>query len=131
MSSLSKHHKELTNGAGKCSVPMWCGGLPAGFCDNKAYGERPKGKMYRDCTGEMQRFDGRYSGYVSALACPIHGGPEKKQALNLCTYCINDFGGCESNPIFGTGLGNDNVYECDIFKPKQYGKETTKDLSGE
>lgn len=102
MSTISKHHKELTNGVGKCSVPMWMGGLPAGFCDNEAYGERPKGN--------------KYDGYVPALACPIHGGPEKKQALNLCDFCENDFGGCGSNPIFGTGLGNDNVYECDLYK---------------
>ena len=38
MASTSKHHHELTNGVGKCSVPMWMGGFPAGFCDKPAYG---------------------------------------------------------------------------------------------
>jgi len=36
MARIQKHHKELTNGVGKCSVPMWRGGLPAGFCDQPA-----------------------------------------------------------------------------------------------
>lgn len=101
---------------------MWRGGMPAGFCDNEAYGKRPKGERYRTNTGEMQRFDGKYDGYVPALACPTHGGPEKKQALNLCNFCGNDFSGCKSNPIFGTGLGNDNVYECDMFESNQEDK---------
>ena len=34
MSRLRKHHEELNaEGVGKCSVPMWSGGGPAGFCD--------------------------------------------------------------------------------------------------
>ena len=120
MSAISKHHKELTNGVGKCSVPMWMGGLPAGFCCDEAYGERSKGEMFMNyAAGRMMRFDGKYNGYVPALACPGHGGPEKKQALNLCDFCENDFGGCKSNPTFGTGLGNDNVYECDLFESNQ------------
>lgn len=40
MASTSKHHHELTNGKGRCSVPMWCGGLPSGFCDEDAFGGR-------------------------------------------------------------------------------------------
>jgi len=75
MACLLKHHEELTNGVGKCSVPMWCGGLPAGFCDEPAYGERPDCPHYRDGTGRLRRTDGRYDGYVPALACPAHGGP--------------------------------------------------------
>lgn len=78
MSRLSTHHEELTNGVGKCSVPMWCNGLPADFCDEPAYGTRPDSKQYRDATtGQIRRMDGLYSGYVPALACPIHGGPKK------------------------------------------------------
>lgn len=78
MARLSKHHEELTNCVGKCSVPMWMHGCPAGFCDAPAYGKRPEGKQYRNaCTGEMMRFDGKYNGYVSGLACPAHGGPDK------------------------------------------------------
>lgn len=67
MAKCSKHHKELIDGVGKCSKPMWDGyGMPAGFCDRPAYGKP---------TEEGQR---RYSGYVPHLACPNHGGPTTK-----------------------------------------------------
>lgn len=83
MASLSKHHRELTNGVGKCSVPMWIQGMPAGFCDEPAYGERPPSKTFMNYAfGEMQREDGRYNGYVPALACPCHGGPGKPGGEN-------------------------------------------------
>jgi hypothetical protein len=52
------------------------GGLPAGFCDRPAFGERPPGEEWRDAyTGEMKRHDCRYNGYVPGLACRAHGGP--------------------------------------------------------
>lgn len=61
---------------GKCSVPMFISGLPGGFCDRPAFGKRPPCGEFRDAhTGEMRRLDGRYNGYVPALACPAHGGP--------------------------------------------------------
>lgn len=76
MGSLSRHHEELTDGVGKCSVPMWINGCPAGFCDAPAYGHRPEGEEWTDRFGRRHRLDGRYAGYVPALACPAHGGPE-------------------------------------------------------
>ena len=66
MATLSEHHTTLTNGVGKCSVPMWCNGLPAGFCDEPAYGTQ---------TEEGKR---RYPRYVPALACFGHGGPKNR-----------------------------------------------------
>lgn len=74
----SEHHMVLNkDGVGKCSVPMWINECPAGFCDRPAYGKPVPGAEYRNAyTGELQRFDGRYNGYVPGLACPIHGGPE-------------------------------------------------------
>jgi hypothetical protein len=72
---LSKHHKELTNGKGKCSVPMWMGGCPAGFCDKDAFGERTETTWRRMADGRVLPDDGKYSGHVPALACPAHGGP--------------------------------------------------------
>lgn len=102
MSTLSEHHKKLNErGEGKCSVPMWCGGLPDGFCDKPAYSERQKGS--------------NYDGYVPALACPAHGGKIKEEALNLCDNCVFCIADCGGNPKFGTGVGSDNVYECDLF----------------
>lgn len=79
---MSKHHQQLdAEGKGKCSVPMWVGGCPAGFCDNMAYGERPPGETWRNAhSGELMRLDGRYNGYVPGLACPIHGGPDAPTA---------------------------------------------------
>jgi hypothetical protein len=65
------------NGEGLCSVPMWMNGVPAGFCNKKAYGERPSCKQYRDGHGRLCRTDGKFDGYVPYLACPGHGGPEK------------------------------------------------------
>jgi hypothetical protein len=76
MSSTQKHHHELTNGVGKCSVPMWQMGCPAGFCDEPAYGPPIPSPTFRDgWTGELKRLDGRYNGYVPGLACVNHGGP--------------------------------------------------------
>ena len=60
MATTSRHHHELTDGKGKCSVPMWCGGLPAGFCDADAFGEQ---------------LDPNHQSYAPGLVCPVHGGP--------------------------------------------------------
>lgn len=59
----SRDHWKLTNGKGSCSVPMWQNGLPAGFCNDPAFGEP-------DEYGRL-----RYDGYVPCLACYGHGGP--------------------------------------------------------
>ena len=63
MSQLCEYHKELTDGVGKCSVPVWDRGWPDGFCDANAFGKRLSGSSYE--------------GYVPALACPKHGGPKE------------------------------------------------------
>jgi hypothetical protein len=78
MTSTSKTHHELTDGVGKCSVPMWSMGCPAGFCDKPAYGNRPHCEtFYNYAAGEMQRYDHKYNGYVPGLACEGHGGPRR------------------------------------------------------
>lgn len=106
MATTLRHHHELTNGVGKCSVPMWCMGCPADFCDAPAYGKRPPGKEWRNAyTGELLRFDGRYNGYVPGLACPAHGGPEPRHFGDPCVHCgiLHDYvppGPCR--PVSGT-----------------------------
>lgn len=70
MSVLFPHHQVLTDGIGKCSVPMWSGGLPAGFCDEPAYGKQ---LSHKDAFGRDRAF-------APALACPHHGGPPQKVA---------------------------------------------------
>ncbi len=89
MATLSKHHRELdAEGRGKCSVPMWMGGCPSGFCDAEAYGERPKCQELRDgYTGRPFRVDGKYDGYVPALACPAHGGPTSRVFRDGDAWC--------------------------------------------
>lgn len=79
MSVLSKHHTELNaEGVGKCSVPMWSGGCPAGFCDEPAYGmPLPREYVENKFTGQRRYLTLGYDGYVPALACPCHGGPKK------------------------------------------------------
>lgn len=89
MSSTSSHHHELTNGVGKCSVPMWeYPGVPAGFCDKPAYGKRPGGTQWRDAyTGELKRLDGKFNGYIPGLACQVHGGPAPRHFGDPCVHC--------------------------------------------
>lgn len=73
MGVLSLHHKELTDGVGKCSVPMWVGNAPYGFCDELAYGEQEKAqKRYGYEQGGKW-----YQSYAPRLACYKHGGPKK------------------------------------------------------
>ena len=75
MSQLNNHHRELDeHGIGKCSVPMWVSpGVPAGFCDKPAYGNYLPGAAF--------------TGYVPALACPEHGGPDSRVFLDGDLYC--------------------------------------------
>lgn len=74
---LSKHHEKLTDGEGKCSVPMWSQGMPAGFCDASAYGKQEEDQRRY---GEHIRARGGqwFPGYCSGLACFGHGGPNHK-----------------------------------------------------
>ncbi len=65
MAVCCKHHLELTDGVGRCSVPIWMNGLPAGFCDEVAYGEpTEEGRL-------------KYADHIPGLACVHHGGPKK------------------------------------------------------
>ena len=86
---MSDHHRTLNDqGEGKCSVPAWIMGMPAGFCDEPAYGKPVPSKTYRVAyTNELRRFDGRYSGYVPALACPGHGGPRVRAFVDESKWC--------------------------------------------
>jgi len=41
---------------------------------------------------------------------------KRRQDTNLCESCINHFATCQADPKFGTGEGNDNVYECNSYE---------------
>lgn len=102
MSMTSKEHHELTNGIGKCSVPMWMGGAPCGFCDKPAYGVRPPSQLGRDAyTGRTFRLDFRYDGYVPGLACVAHGGPEPTHFGDPCVHCGTPHDEVEPGPCKG------------------------------
>lgn len=81
MAQTSKHHHELTDGVGKCSVPMWCQGLPAGFCDQPAYGKpEPDQCRYGGWDRNQRRWIPRY---VPGLACYVHGGPQESKPSEI------------------------------------------------
>lgn len=75
-------------GMGKCSVPMWAGGLPAGFCDNNAYSERTE-------EGKLQ-----YNGYIGGLACFSHGGESSRVFMDGNSWCAvkSDFINLQESP---------------------------------
>jgi hypothetical protein len=102
MSRCSQHHLELNaEGIGKCSVPMWCGGTPADFCDADAYGPPPPSRTYYSYgAGTTVREDGRYNGYVPGLACPGHGGPKSRVMKDGNAYCATfpDFVNLQESP---------------------------------
>lgn len=85
---MKSRYKLDESGEGLCSVPMWMGGCPAGFCDKPAFGERPQCREFRDpYTGELFRQDGRYNGFVPGLACPSHGGPKVRVFKDGSAWC--------------------------------------------
>ena len=90
------------DGTGKCSVPMWAGGAPAGFCDRTAYGDPipATNRILNIHTGLMQRIDGRYDGFVPGLACPGHGGPKTRVFIDGNQYCAvsRDFTNLQESP---------------------------------
>jgi hypothetical protein len=74
----SKHHIDLVNGIGKCGVPMWINGCPAGFCDQPAWGNQEANQMRYGSWHNSKWIPG----YSSALTCYNHGGPEKQKETN-------------------------------------------------
>jgi hypothetical protein len=60
---------------GKCRVPMWSGGGPAGFCDAEAFGPQlPKRVLFE--TRSVRRPPHCYG-----PCCPNHGGPRKGEPI--------------------------------------------------
>lgn len=84
MARLSDHHKPVCGVEGKCSVPMFDGYGPSGFCDRPAYGEQYDfGSGYEDPSwlrpGQWAGGGGRSRPYAPGLCCDAHGGPRADQ----------------------------------------------------
>ena len=100
MARMSDHHQTLNEqGEGKCSMPLWIKGVPAGFCDDPAYGKQTP-RTYRDANGEVKQFDWKYNGVVPALACGLHGGPEFRTFKDGDKWCavMCDFENLQVSP---------------------------------
>jgi len=124
MSAISEQHRTLNeNGIGACSVPMWMGGAPCGFCDKEAYGEPPPSPRHMNyCTNRMQRDDCRYDGYVPALACIGHGGPHSRVFKDGDMWCavFPDFANLQESE---SGWGDSPSAARDDLR-KKTGRET-------
>ncbi len=78
MARLNPCHEKLTDGVGKCSIPMWMNGMPAGFCEVDAYGKQEPGqRRYGKCVAERGGL--WIAGYCGGLACFRHGGPKERR----------------------------------------------------
>lgn len=95
--------KELVNILRLCfseSGNSECGRCPnsanRGSCDDP-------GEIMRLCADELER--------LSAENERI-----KSECVNLCDTCVLSFAECASNPIFGSGVGQDNVIYCPQYK---------------
>lgn len=117
MAILMQHHRKLNEyGEGKCSVPMYQAGLPNGFCDRPAYGERPEGRTWEDpYTGQIRRYDLKYAGYVPGLACPCHGGPKERVFMDGDAFCAvgPDFVNLQESPA---GFGETRAAAIEALK---------------
>lgn len=76
MSTICDHHKPKAGVTGKCSVPLFSGGGPDGFCDRDAYGQQ-----FTDLAPVMapQYGPNNRMPYAPGLACSHHGGPSETQ----------------------------------------------------
>jgi len=95
----SQHHREVNaDGVGKCGVPMWSGGCPAGFCDEPAYGEQER---EQERYGQWMHHPYRWApGYSSGLACFNHGGPASRVFRDGDSWCavMPDFINLQESP---------------------------------
>lgn len=82
MARMGEYHNPGCGVVGKCSVPMWQGGCPSGFCDDPAYGQQyeagtrhaPPWWSWRDRNGYWVD-PTRIPPFAMGFCCPNHGGP--------------------------------------------------------
>ncbi|MEG8223789.1 hypothetical protein OSJ57_24795 [Sphingomonas sp. HH69] len=92
---MNEHHKPKCGVEGKCSVPMWSSYVPAGFCDQPAWGQqyserepaRGQSGKYADPSWPLRDRNGYYPSHIAHLGprmaigycCAAHGGPREDQ----------------------------------------------------
>lgn len=81
---MSDHHVAKCGVEGKCSVPMFSGYGPDGFCDRPAWGEQYDfDSGHADPSwlrpGQWAGGGGRRRPYAPGLCCDWHGGPRADQ----------------------------------------------------
>lgn len=96
---------------GKCRVPMWMMGSPAGFCGELAFGPQLPSEVLRDERGWQD------SPYCHGPCCPKHGGPKEgepivfqdgytKQGRRMWCAVMPDFENLQESPAGFDGNGN-------------------------
>lgn len=98
---------------GKCRVPMWMAGCPAGHCDKPANGPQLPFEVLRHERG-WQRRD---APYCFGPCCPNHGGPNANEPIlfmdgttpeGRVMWCavMPDFENLQESPAGFDGDGN-------------------------
>jgi len=98
---------------GACRVPMWMGGLPAGFCGEQANGRQLPPEVLRQERG-WQRGD---LPYCFGPCCPKHGGPREGEPIlfvdgqtttghQMWCAVMPDFENLQESPAGFDGNGN-------------------------
>ena len=95
--------KELANILRLCFPEN--GNSECGRCPNSA------NRGFCDDPGEIMRLSADGLERLSA-----ENGRIKSECVNLCDTCALSFAECVSKPIFGNGVGHDNVIYCPQYK---------------
>jgi len=97
------------------AVSVFPGGKELGPCINTVQAELGLGKP--ECT------EAEFIEALEAAQATIRraAGLDRQATVNLCDTCSKHIATCDGNPKFGTGKGNDNVYECDGFSNNKAG----------
>ena len=97
---------------GKCRVPMWMGGSPAGYCGAPANGPQLPPEVLRETRGW---YDG--GPYCFGPCCPKHGGPRDGEPIlfqdgytergyRMWCAVMPDFVNLQESPAGFSGDGN-------------------------
>lgn len=138
MSRMHAHHNPGCGVEGKCSVPMFSGYGPAGFCDSTAWGQqyserepqRGQSGRYADPCWPLRDRNGYYPthlahlrpSFASGFCCEAHGGPGPNAIRFVmdgnmwCAFRADFINLAESKAGFGR---TQDVAEADLISREQ------------